>query len=494
MDSFQLKRRAVVRWLVLLCMVVGGWFFSAGAAFAANNCSTNWQIGNDNCDTREQAYAAAMAAADGRCVYYYGAANCAASTINEIPWDGTKGGYEGCATSKAGGQNCFNRRYYFQDCPAGTSWDGASGTCVSQCPNGWADPLNPGQCLDADKCLARNAEIGANAGLARPSLTTSRCVAGCNFAMDTTSPDYSVTKSSISGGAQATVYRGVMEYTGDPCTGGAPSEDIEEPKKDLKQECTPVGGQTVCRKPNGQECYTAGSTGNQICWNPGETGDKTDGPILQKRQPGQPTPPNSVDLPNGDTATKTGDSINTSTTVINNGGNSTVISTTTTNYQTGSGANAGGTNQGEPGDGTGDKTQDGNDETGSPSYDCTHAPVCSSTDSIGCAMLRQTWANHCDFAEDYVGDDPTSLDGEGAIETDGDLFRDEPGPDEIFGSLPSGGWAGRGACPIDFSFSVFGRTYNVSASQLCDLLDALASLVLVAAAVMAGKIIGGGYR
>src|SRR5690606_38530711 len=65
----------------------------------AQGCSTAFNIAIDNCATRPEAYAAAKAAGDARCAWYYGAANCAATVVEEIPWNGTKGGYWGIATS-----------------------------------------------------------------------------------------------------------------------------------------------------------------------------------------------------------------------------------------------------------------------------------------------------------------------------------------------------------------------------------------------------------
>lgn len=470
MDSFQLRGLSVLfRVLVAGFLAFGG----VGVAYGQDSCTSS-----SPCE-RGVAYSSCMTATGGisRSGGYESAAAMCLLTFQGAP----AGFYRPCLSLN--GTSCArlanpNVDFYFYGCPSGSSWDAATNSCFS-----------------SSACLARNADLGANGGLPRPSLVTERCVAGCKFAMNTSGPDFSRTENqALSGGATATLFRGVMEYTGDPCSAGIDPEAIEEPKKPLKQECVPVGDQTVCRKPDGRECYTAGTTGNQICWAPGETGDKTDGPVLQKRQPGQPTPPNPVDLPNGDTATKSGDSITTNTTVINNGGNSTSITTTTTNYNTNSGANAGDKNDGEKADGTGEKPSEGNDETGAPSYDCSSPPACSSTDSIGCAMLKQTWSNHCKVFADYAGADPTDLSGEMGVDADGDLFSDEPGPDDVFGTLPSGGWAGRGSCPIDFSFVVSGKTFNLSQSQLCSLLDALAALVLVAAGVTAGRILGGGYR
>lgn len=362
-------------------------------------------------------------------------------------------------------------RYYSAGCPSGTSWDDSLGSCV--------DPADNQRCLDLNSGIASQGPV--------PRLWTSKCLAsGCQAVLD----DYS--SSTVSG--LGTVYRGTLRYTGS--CGAHPSDplDLNGTNDDNKphDQCTPAGaGQTMCIQPNGDHCYTS-SSGKRTCWNSGETGQKSNGNELQYRQPGNTTPPPSLNLPNGDTAAQSGDPIHTSST-INNGSTTTNVTTTTTNYSTTSGADAGVNPQpGTPG-GKDDGDKDG--EKGSPSYDCGTPPACSSADGIGCAMLRQQWHDHCDFTKPYDGSDPTSMTGVSGVEESGGPLTepDSSDPNDVLSSLPSGGWASRGACPINMTFAVVGTSYSLAGSQLCDILDALASLVLIAAAYRAAMIIGKGY-
>ena len=214
-------------------------------------------------------------------------------------------------------------------CPTGTTWDETSKTC-----------------FDPSQCLARNAELGSAAGDPRPSLTTSRCVAGCEFKMDTSGPDFTVTDW---GGEK--LYRGVMEYSGNSCAVSptVPEGTEEEQKVIPTQECKAIAGQSVCVKPNGQHCYSGKTnSGRQYCWNAGETGEKTDADSLQKRNAGNlPTLP-STNPPENSMFQQDGTPITTTTTT-----NLTTITTTTTNYVTDTGVDAGTGGGAEPIDGGG---------------------------------------------------------------------------------------------------------------------------------------------
>ncbi|KGM56252.1 hypothetical protein N800_08585 [Lysobacter daejeonensis GH1-9] len=199
------------------------------------------------------------------------------------------------------------------------------------------------------------------------------------------------TNQSISDGTTKTVYRGVMEYTGDPC--GAvpidPNWDTPEKNNDIpKQECQQVGTFTMCKKPDGQHCASA-SNGRQFCWKPGETGEKTDGPVMQKKNAGPTEIPPSLSLPNGDTLQKQGDSVKTTTTT-----NNSTTTTTTTNYTTVNGTNAGPTNQGESssGDGSG---QEGGQENGLAGGVSCDAPPVATGDPILGSIALQTWKTRC---------------------------------------------------------------------------------------------------
>lgn len=208
-----------------------------------------------------------------------------------------------------------------------------------------------------EDCLNRNDAINGPGVVG----ATNACVDGCRVGPKP-GGDHKLT-TFTSGTVSASIFSGEVGFTGETCS--APSEPMPDLSK--PQECAMAGdGQTMCVKPDGMHCYaTSSSNVTQHCWRPGETGTKTDGNRVQKREAGDktanPTPPNA---PEGDTLSQVGDPKK-STTIINGD----VVTTTTTNYQTGSGAEAGPPG-GEPGDGTGGEDGDG-DDAGSVGGDVT---------------------------------------------------------------------------------------------------------------------------
>jgi len=299
---------------------------------------------------------------------------------------GTTGNFYGCDSSGVQGIGSQHNIHYWSTgtCPNGISPD--TGQCSLSCPGGYAeDPWNAGQCLDQQKCLARNALEGfLNVG-AIATTSSSRCVGGCEY--------------KAVGGSVCTSFGGQtecaadMDFSGNACSGSVQTKEQAVAEKDNKQQCVPAGaGQTMCIKPDGQQCYSA-STGKQICWKPGETGTKTSDNYAQKRDAGnQPIPPN-LNLPNGDTLTQTGTpTTHTTTNVTNN--STTNITTTTTNYVTTNGTNAGTGNQGEPGDGSGAPAGDGEGNTAGGGGSCSEPPS-TSGDAILGMIATQTWKVRC---------------------------------------------------------------------------------------------------
>lgn len=216
--------------------------------------------------------------------------------------------------------------YYTTGCSTATQWNQYTEKCDIPCSE--QPPLDGG--------LTRTAG--------------SFCSGGCNYNVSTANAS-----TFQSNGGPITVYSAAgSQPTGESCTVG-----VDPAVSNDNQLCAPLGaGQTACRKQNGDVCYSA-STGRQICWQPGQTGEQTDADTMQKRNAGdQPIPPDSLQLPNGDTLSQSGEPVTTNTT-INNNGDTRNVTTTTTNYETGSGTNAGDTNSGEPGDGSGDGSGDG---------------------------------------------------------------------------------------------------------------------------------------
>lgn len=245
------------------------------------------------------------------------------------------------------------------------------------CQGGYGvDPLNPTQCLTQAKCQARP-QLGRGVTTGASSST---CSAGCEF-----KPVGDLV--SISFGDQTFTPATAWKSSGAACAAGMPPQP---PEKD--QECRPAGaGQTFCVKPTGEQCASA-TNGRQFCWKPGETGEKTDGPVLQKRNAG-PTeiPPNNLQLPSGDSLVKQGQSI-TSTTTTNSTSTST---TTTTNYTTQNGTNAGTKNEGESatGDGSG-KDGEGDGKGASGGTNCETPPVVTGDQVLG-MVATQAWQTRC---------------------------------------------------------------------------------------------------
>lgn len=382
---------------------------------------------------------------------------------------------------------------YNAGCPANQPWNEETFRCeADECPGG-AIMMTNGTCSPKpEECSARNAEPGFIGVGDTTRNFSSHCVGGCQFAVS--GPHTQTTHGS------RTMVTGTFEFTGAVC-GASPSAP-PQPDTDVKpakaQECSPAGAQQdFCVKASGEHCATS-AAGRQICWKPGETGEKVDGKTLQKRQPGEtPTPPKTAP-PEGDEWTPPKEAIKTTTETKSADGTTTnTITTVITNQSTKSGVNAGNVNQGEKGDGSGeDKGESEDGEKGSYSADCATPPTCSQTDGIGCAMVRQQWSNKCDALQGDVN----QIGNTNELPTDGlessliDVWDQGngyiPGPSDI----DKTGWAGRGSCPIHLEFSALGKSFNVNNPQLCEILDALAALVLIVGSWHAGFILTTGFR
>lgn len=251
-----------------------------------------------------------------------------------------------------------------------------------------------GQCSKTpDQCQDLNGD-GFNVQASKPF--ESRCLAnGCKLSM--TPGTGSCTVIAGSGPYETRqVCNGEFGFSGETCGAAPPSvyvpgpDTVEEAKQNKAQECVAAGGSlSHCTKANGQHCITS-AQGRQLCWNPGETGTKTDGDLAQVRNAGNEAVPPNTNLPSGDKLIKAGDTITTITTNV--GGNTTTTVTSTTNYKTENGTDAGPKNQGEKGDGTETPTDD---EKGSASggTDCDSKPIVS--DPLFQMVADQTWATRC---------------------------------------------------------------------------------------------------
>lgn len=432
----------------------------------------------------------------------------------------------------AGAWGTFTREASFdasRQCPAGTNWSEATKTCQGTCPAGeWPDPSNPSQCLNRDKCVARNSGIDtsavANWHHAPGGNNTWRCVAGCKLARTTNEGTSCVDGKCVT--------RGARNYSGDQCSADpvqpdyqppvAPDEGLDKPETERPKEwCNQAANLTMCVNEKGEHCATA-STGRRICWQPGETGTRTDQNTQQEKQPGPTHTPPPLTLPNGDTLTQTAGPVRVDHTRPNGVTNVTNV----TNYTTGSGANAGPRNSGQNSDGTGQEDKNGNSASGGG--DCKAPPVVSGDAAMN-MVANQAWATRCAIEAGNtvkvtgdVGDCKSafSVTGSpdnanvaklramreqicGVEEIKEDLSQQntdygaEFDPEGAFGDtsglanlVDQAGFGWGSSCPALPSINLGVIGGEIDASWLCTLMQALGSLILLGGFVQAAYIIG----
>jgi hypothetical protein len=386
-------------------------------------------------------------------------------------------------------------------CPAGSTWNNTTKTCFS-----------------SEECLAKNTPA-LNA--VKPSLVTERCLQGCRYAMP--AGTYETSTSSVLGsGTPTTYYRGGMEFTGEACpTQTLPSVEVLPPTPP-PPVCAPVAGQTLCIKPNGEHCTMVSGT-RQICFKPGETGPKTDGPTLVDRNPGETPPPTPTKPPPpGETFQQQGNPFKTTTTSPT--GTTTI--TNTTIYNTTNGTNASGPGGTDSGEGKEGGTEGG--AAGGTS--CEDPPIVSGDEPLR-MVATQAWATRCAVEAGNtakvtgdVGDcaSPYTVEGDNANaeqlralraqicpnEGEGDSIVDQSGiagdgdatslgfikEGAEFGTdgLNIAGFGYSRACPAMPSVSVFGQTIQFDNSVMCNWLQLAGALVLVLAALASIRILSGG--
>lgn len=245
--------------------------------------------------------------------------------------------------------------------------------------------MTNGQCsATPEECTAFNSGGGFGVQTTKP-FRSKTLANGCVLAMTSGGSCTSTDVNSVE------MCTGEFQFTGQVDSGLPPDVFVpgpttpEEAAQNTPQECVSAGGShNYCVKSSGDHCMTS-AKGRQLCWRPGETGTKTDGPVAQVRNAGtQPNAP-ALDLPSGDTLQATGQK---TTATTNN------TTTTTTNYTTVHGTNAGSKNQGEKGDGSGDgKEQDPDKNTASGGTDCDTKPIVS--DPAFEMIANQAWATRC---------------------------------------------------------------------------------------------------
>lgn len=382
------------------------------------------------------------------------------------------------------------------------------------------------QCVNAQaRCLAKNDDRPANdTGI----FTGQKCVDGCTYGARTG-------KTGTASAGTVTIIYGSVGYTGETCSD--PDPDVEpEPAGMTCSEST--GTQmTMCIRSDGQHCFSADGqggidTGQMLCWEPGETGEKSANDVIQKRVPGNPTPFPSPTPPPGETTTpSTGPTTTDTTTPGGTNINSSVMNFTTNNGTDGP------NQQGEPNDGSGGDGDEGDGETGSGGDGCETAPVCSDSGSIGCATLQQVWRSRCSKNGNKVGGGECGANGEllsftcsgdeiacrqaliageahcrskkGDANADGladaldiegdgkgDMGSDGPGDQSVslgVGFLDDSGFFGAPTCPTlgVIEFGVFGSFDLDAQPWLCDLTVMVRWTLALVGAFLAFCIIGG---
>lgn len=356
----------------------------AGIGRAEAACSGN------SCDTKEEAYDKVLYKGSDFCPVY-GVPN-GVETATYVETDVTATSGRVTAYYKCDGSTVAQASATWASvCPVGQTWNPQTYKCETGCVGAYGeDPYNPGQCLDEDKCRARNTEMGfIGAGETSRSFS-SACKGGCEFSR-VEGTGYSTCADGVC------VYSGVYEFSGAACS----TDDGPPPEPDDGKdgECMQLPGQTVCLRPDGQHCYSASAgSGSGFCWKPGEVGEQNQGPDKQVRNPGPEVIPPNLNLNSGDTLQPKPGSTSTTTTT-NNTTNTTII-TTTTNYTTTHGTNAGSgtgkpdTGTGLTGGGGGTGGGDGSGTGASGGGDCKAPPVVTGDAALN-MVANQAWATRC---------------------------------------------------------------------------------------------------
>ncbi len=241
--------------------------------------------------------------------------------------------------------------------------------------------LEGGQCVTPSNCAEMQTASNGPGNDAIQMRTGSfpTCVGGCSFGPQ--GPNTKVTHAGV------ITTQGDFGFSGLTCsaTPDSPPPATNPPPPSPDPVCTPAGaGQTYCRKQDGKQCYTAGSTGKEICWDPTETGTKTEGPTAQIRATGSTVPP-APPSPPGDSYQQHGTPTTTTTsTTTTNGGTPTTTTHTVINYTNTGGTPAGTVDSGTPPSGTPTGTASG---PSSATVGACGAAVACSGNAIDCAAL-----------------------------------------------------------------------------------------------------------
>lgn len=357
--------------LVAVLQVVPG--VGVGAASAAVNttmCTNGYKNGSSGATCNpEEAYNAAftyaqeLIAQESRCQPgAFASVSAGSSSSGGAFGTGTAGTIVGTPRNASGCQYLggFRERMYRQACPSGTTYNAVSHTCFSSAA-----------------CKAKPA-LGFTKVTASGSWSKV-CSAGCAYSqaesLDIQFPQEDGTVMGFTTG---------WKPDGTACAAGQPTPAIVA----TPQYCEPApNGQTFCVKSNGDHCYSLPlASGNQVCWRPGQTGEKVSKNTLQVRNAGAEPVAATTPAPPGDSFDQANDPV-TKTEKING----TTVTTTTTSYTTVNGTNAGGESAedaGEPGDGSGSAANSGDGGNGAFPDGCDD---CDNDDGSGAHAGDSIW-------------------------------------------------------------------------------------------------------
>lgn len=290
--------------------------------------------------------------------------------------------------------------------------------------------------------------------------------------------------------------------TSAPAGSGSAGTDEAENTADKSTTSPPLPANASGNCPAGSVQAGYDSSGITICVGTG-TSPGGDGTSSSKdARPSTTTTSKSTDAAGNVTETTT-------TTTKNSDGSTTTTTTAATTGADGSKSVTGSSSTG--------KAADGNQGVPDPdpSDFCTQHPdlsVCKNSsvtgtcgaiactgDAIQCATLQQAAAMRC--AKD---DDDKALKATAAYTLGQNVLN---GADPLSSTLPtranatavsvpamdSSGWLGGGSCFPDKTFSVQGRSFTISFSQACNVLVALRYALMVAASLVAFKIVRGAF-
>lgn len=366
--------------------------------------------------------------------------------------------------------------YYFYACESPTVWNPISNKC--------------------DRPCKERGPLGAGTVMTSHIFGEPVCHAGCQYVPDHRSSGLFINIQAGSEEKKTRISTKGFIPSGALC--GQPAQPDQVEPSHPPEDCIQHESMSFCT--NGEQLCATASSGRRFCWNPHETGSKTDGPNLQERTPGpnQPEQPQKSPPPGEQYIHNSSTTI---TTTTNNNSSITNISNYNTQHGTDasgpggkdSGESAGSEGQRGDGSGSGDGKDDGDgDGYGTVGGDgrCSGSFTCSGGDPVLCAIAQQTYAARCEadarFSGD-IGDFP-----EGDNEGDADAMDNATKTANIGPwLLDRGGFFGGGSCPTLPTATTSWGPFSFEDVDFCGLINVARTCILLLAAFMSIGILMG---